>query len=216
LAYLLDGIHEDLNRVKKKVMVPAVESDGKRPDAEIAALAWEAYQKRNRSVIVDLFMGQLKSMVVCPEAKCGKVSITFDPFCYLSVPLPINNDRRIAVTIYRADGGAAVRYVVTVDQDGWCSDIRKALGKLSTIPEDHIVLWEMYKSKLYRQLADNKKTNSIRSLDVVVGYEATTNCMYPLTPYLCHLLFMLLIPTAFNSVGEASTCHSRTSITSTE
>src|SRR5688572_23445705 len=73
-------LQEDLNRVKKKQLVPKVESDGKtksdvevrwrarqrshltRPSdsIQVAAEAWEGHLKRNRSVIVDLFMGQLK------------------------------------------------------------------------------------------------------------------------------------------------------------
>jgi hypothetical protein len=35
-------------------------------------------------------IGQLKSTVVCPHGGCGKVSITFDPVCYLTVPIPFN------------------------------------------------------------------------------------------------------------------------------
>jgi ubiquitin carboxyl-terminal hydrolase 4/11/15 len=35
--------------------------------------------------------GQLKSRVVCPD--CKKDSITFDPFMFLSVPLPQTQDK---------------------------------------------------------------------------------------------------------------------------
>ena len=44
---------------------------------------------RNQSVIVDLFHGQLKSQVRCKE--CGNVSVKFDPFNYLSLPLPMDS-----------------------------------------------------------------------------------------------------------------------------
>ena len=44
---------------------------------------------RNQSVIVDLFHGQLKSQVRCKE--CGHVSVKFDPFNYLSLPLPMDS-----------------------------------------------------------------------------------------------------------------------------
>lgn len=47
--------------------------------------AWNDYIDRNRSLIVDLFYGQLKSSLTCPE--CGTVSTTFDPFLTLSLPL---------------------------------------------------------------------------------------------------------------------------------
>lgn len=42
---------------------------------------WQNHQARNDSIIVDLFHGQLKSVIVCP--KCKTTSITFDPFMIL-------------------------------------------------------------------------------------------------------------------------------------
>lgn len=62
---------------------------------EVAKEAWNNYRKRNDSVIVDTFHGLLKSTLVCPE--CAKVSVTFDPFCYLSLPLPIKKERQMEV-----------------------------------------------------------------------------------------------------------------------
>ena len=51
--------------------------------------AWDNHMLRNQSVIVDLFHGQLKSQVRCKE--CGHVSVKFDPFNYLSLPLPMDS-----------------------------------------------------------------------------------------------------------------------------
>lgn len=82
MAFLLDGLHEDLNRIKKK---PYIEKPDWKPgggDKELAELGrecWEGYKKRNDSVIVDLFQGQLKSTLVCPE--CNKVSEQVDQMC---------------------------------------------------------------------------------------------------------------------------------------
>jgi ubiquitin C-terminal hydrolase len=81
---LLDGIHEDLNRVLKKPYVEKPES-ADRSDDVVAKEHWDAHLKRNQSIIVDLMQGQYKSTLTCP--KCGKVSITFDP--YMNIPLPI-------------------------------------------------------------------------------------------------------------------------------
>jgi ubiquitin carboxyl-terminal hydrolase 4/11 len=73
LAFLLDGLHEDLNRVLKKPYVEIPDWDGEGDHALVkhATTAWEGYKKRNDSVIVDLFQGQYKSTLVCPE--CEKV-----------------------------------------------------------------------------------------------------------------------------------------------
>ena len=52
----------------------------------MAAESWGNYLKRDRSVIVDLFQGQLKSTVTCTE--CGCQSSKFEAFMYLSLPVP--------------------------------------------------------------------------------------------------------------------------------
>ena len=48
-------------------------------------LYWQAFQERNKSIIVDLMYGQLKSTVKC--LTCSNISITFDPFLTLSLPI---------------------------------------------------------------------------------------------------------------------------------
>ncbi|KAI6202126.1 Ubiquitin carboxyl-terminal hydrolase and Peptidase C19 domain containing protein [Aphelenchoides besseyi] len=85
MAFLLDGLHEDLNRIYDKPYVEEKESDG-REDKIVAQESWTGYKKRNDSIIVDLMHGQLKSTVTCNI--CSKTSIKFDPFCFLSVPVP--------------------------------------------------------------------------------------------------------------------------------
>ncbi len=57
----------------------------------VALESWEDYKKRNDSIVVDLFHGQLKSRLVCPDY--AKVSVKFDPYCFLSLPLPYNEKR---------------------------------------------------------------------------------------------------------------------------
>lgn len=56
---------------------------------------------RNDSIIVDIFHGLFKSTLVCPE--CAKVSVTFDPFCYLTLPLPMKKDRTMELFLVRSD-----------------------------------------------------------------------------------------------------------------
>ncbi|CAH8518181.1 unnamed protein product [Schistosoma rodhaini] len=68
LVFLLDGLHEDLNRIHSKPYIEVKDSDG-RPDIEVANEAWEYYKSRNDSIIVDLFHGQLKSTVICPTCQ---------------------------------------------------------------------------------------------------------------------------------------------------
>ena len=45
------------------------------------------FLRRNQSLIVDLFYGQFKSTLYCPNENCNNISTTFDPFLSLSLPL---------------------------------------------------------------------------------------------------------------------------------
>lgn len=84
LSFLLDGIHEDLNRVKEKPYVEDRDCDGKNDNAD-AIEAWKNYLRRNKSLIVDLFQGQLRNTCRCNV--CGHQNIRFEPFMYLSLPI---------------------------------------------------------------------------------------------------------------------------------
>lgn len=88
LEWLLDGLHEDLNRVMEKPYSELKDSDG-RADAIVASEAWLQHHSRNQSIVIDLFYGQLKSKVNC--LGCGRDSVRFDPFSLLSLPLPVEN-----------------------------------------------------------------------------------------------------------------------------
>ncbi len=87
LNFLLDSLHEDLNRVYKKPYVEQSDSCN-RPDAIVAKEFWEGHLKRNQSIIVDLMQGQYKSTLQCPV--CNKISVTFDPYMSIPVPIPSN------------------------------------------------------------------------------------------------------------------------------
>lgn len=86
MSYLLDGLHEDLNKIKDKPYVPAIENPNNDiPLDKLAEMSWENYEKRNKSVICDIFSGMYKNHLVCP---CGNISDIFDPFTSLSLPIP--------------------------------------------------------------------------------------------------------------------------------
>ncbi len=59
LSFLLDGLHEDLNRVVRKPVVTRVSTEGL-ADAAAAAECWRTHLFRNQSIIVDIFHGMLR------------------------------------------------------------------------------------------------------------------------------------------------------------
>jgi hypothetical protein len=85
LNYLLDGVHEDLNKVLKKPLVEKDES--KKHDDMKSKESWIGFLRRNQSILVDLLYGQYKSTLYCPNENCANISTTFDPFLSISLPL---------------------------------------------------------------------------------------------------------------------------------
>ncbi len=74
-----------------------------------------------------MFQGQYKSTLVCPD--CKKISVTFDPFMYLSLPLPSTVTRMINVTVFSGTGDALpMPYTVKVQKNGVCGDLIKSLS----------------------------------------------------------------------------------------
>lgn len=104
-TYLLDALHEDTNRITKKPYIEKPEQKEGETDEEAAATAWHVHLQREDSRVLENFMGQVKSRVQCPTPGCGRVSTTFDPFMYLSVPIPGATDVTIPVTLVTLENG---------------------------------------------------------------------------------------------------------------
>ncbi|MEQ2205884.1 Ubiquitin carboxyl-terminal hydrolase 15, partial [Xenoophorus captivus] len=145
LAFLLDGLHEDLNRIRKKPYIQLKDANG-RPDKVVAEEAWENHIKRNDSIIVDIFHGLFKSTLVCPV--CSKVSVTFDPFCYLTLPLPMKKERTLEVYLIRLDPVAKPTQMIVTD---------------------------IYNHRFHRIFATNENLSSIMERDDIYVFQVAVN-----------------------------------------
>lgn len=163
MNFLLDGLHEDLNRVKSKPYTELVESNGRdRPDVDVAAEAWTQYQRRNRSHVVDSCMGQLRSHVTCPE--CGHESITFDPYMSLSVPLPeekkeVKSPPRIMqLKLFWANGNVPTCFHVSVDAlEGTIGHLKTSLSGYCGVPSPKLVILDVYSHRVSKVFSDDVK-----------------------------------------------------------
>ena len=97
LSFLIDSIHEDLNKVIVKPIVKRKNSDWEQRYKSIEILdklkskiEWNNFLKRNQSIMVDLFYGQYKTSIICP--KCQHNSTNFSIFLSLQLPIPISNN----------------------------------------------------------------------------------------------------------------------------
>lgn len=187
MAFLLDGLHEDLNRILQKPYIEINTEIDRRPDDVVAAESWSKYKKRNDSIIVDTFHGLLKSTLVCPD--CQLVSVTFDPFCYLSLPLPVKRERAIdvsfipALTISSSSSDTRpIRSIklskLMVPKCGQISDICTAVaravndsGELGShrVDPHHLIVADVYNHRFHK-LYSNDDTYAA-SVDDVAVYE---------------------------------------------
>ncbi|XP_022875159.1 ubiquitin carboxyl-terminal hydrolase 5-like isoform X3 [Olea europaea var. sylvestris] len=171
LAFLLDGLHEDLNRVKHKPYIKSRDADG-RPDEEVADEYWANHIARNDSIIVDVCQGQYKSTLVCPA--CNKVSVTFDPFMYLSLPLQSTITRSMMVTVFTCDGSALpAACTVSVSKQGRCRDLIQALSNACSLQlNEKLLLAEIRGHLIYRFLEDPLiSLSSIKDDDHLAAYK---------------------------------------------
>jgi len=178
LTFLLDGLHEDLNRIKKKPYIEMTDS-GNRPDEEVAAEAWELYKKRNDSVILDLFHGLLKSTVVCPA--CPKISVTFDPFSCLSLPLPVKKERQIeCFLVFMEPSKCPMQFKVTVPKNGCMRDLCKGLSGLSDVKSSQMIVTDVYNHKFHKIYKPEDGLHNILDRDDIFVYEVpTTDVEHP-------------------------------------
>ncbi|XP_008799885.2 ubiquitin carboxyl-terminal hydrolase 8-like isoform X2 [Phoenix dactylifera] len=170
LAFLLDGLHEDLNRVKCKPYLEAKDACG-RPDEIVADEYWKNHLARNDSIIVDICQGQYKSTLVCPV--CNKVSVTFDPFMYLSLPLPSTTMRTMTVSVLCTDGSLVPSpYTINVPKSGKCKDLIQALSIACSLEDDEsLLVAEVYAGRIIRYLEEPSDSLSLlRDGDQLAAY----------------------------------------------
>ncbi|KAK7896153.1 hypothetical protein WMY93_021478 [Mugilogobius chulae] len=140
----------------------------------VAEEAWENHIKRNDSIIVDIFHGLFKSTLVCPV--CSKVSVTFDPFCYLTLPLPMKKERTIEVYLVKLDPLAKpTQYKLTVPKVGYISDLCTSLSTLSGVPAEKMIVTDIYNHRFHRIFATNENLSSIMERDDIYVFEIAVN-----------------------------------------
>ena len=174
LAFLLDGLHEDLNRVRNPPYIEKADVTHEH-DLNVAAVeAWDAHRKRNQSIVMDTFYGQFKSTCVCPN--CKKISVSFDVFNHVSLEIPQLSSlgkRIVPIILFRASlpSKPPMRYGISVPKHATMGDIKLQLSSLSQIPASGLAICDIYQSSLYEIIRDGKNISALNNDDVIVAYE---------------------------------------------
>ncbi|NXO20360.1 UBP19 hydrolase, partial [Cisticola juncidis] len=169
MAFLLDGLHEDLNRIQNKPYTETVDSDG-RPDEVVAEEAWQRHKMRNDSFIVDLFQGQYKSKLVCPV--CSKVSITFDPFLYLPVPLP---QKQKVLTVYyfaKEPHKKPIKFLVSISKENSSAmEVLDSVAHSVRVKPENLRLAEVIKNHFHRIFLPSNSLDTVSPTDLLLCFE---------------------------------------------
>ncbi|WRT69987.1 uncharacterized protein IL334_006980 [Kwoniella shivajii] len=173
IAFLLDGLHEDLNRIIKKPYIEKPDWKAGGGEVELAELGkecWDGYKKRNDSVIVDLFQGQLQSTLVCPD--CHKESITMDPFMYLTVPMPIAQHRHMKVQYVARDvEKPPVTVKLLIPQNASFAQVKDKLGSLVGCRPSNLLGFDLWHGRPYNFWVDADHNSEAKEHDVIAFYE---------------------------------------------
>ncbi|KZS94684.1 hypothetical protein SISNIDRAFT_484224 [Sistotremastrum niveocremeum HHB9708] len=135
LSFLLNGLHEDLNRITNKPpYTPSPEREAELetlPQQIASPQEWKINRMQNDSIIVDYFMGQFRNRLQC--LTCGKTSTTYNPFMDLSLPIPTGRGITKVSLEQCLDG--FVREEILEKSEAWhcphCKTLRKASKQLS-------------------------------------------------------------------------------------
>ena len=167
--FLLDALHEDLNRVRDKPYIEAVE-DGGRPDRVVAEETWSKYLLRNRSIIVDYCTGQFKSAVTCPS--CERVSVNFEPFTCATLPMIPASQREIKIRItLKRRRGSMKRIEIKCPANSKIRDVKHLLAQNSEVNHDCLYVVELYRGKHHKIFRNKNFVRDIEDEDIILAHE---------------------------------------------
>ncbi|EGV66692.1 ubiquitin C-terminal hydrolase [Yamadazyma tenuis] len=189
LSWLLDSLHEDLNRIHDKPYLEKPElkdEDIDNPEAikRLADISWDQYKKRNDSVIVDLFSGLYQSVLVCPD--CGKTSITYDPFNDLTLPLPIEKKWYHTFTVVNLDFNQQVpdrimKLQIELNKTSNYEELLSYLTRFLNVPKDFLFLYEIFNDYVYQDFQSNNKKYKFIPISELIG--ANDNVLIYIIPH---------------------------------
>lgn len=179
-TYLLDALHEDTNRVTKKPYVEKPEQGEDEPDELASNKAWGLHLQREDSRVLENFMGQVKSRLECCEPDCNRVSTTFDPFMYLSVPIPGASDRTLKLTFIPLDPNQKMKNLqLTISKTATMSKLMEKMNEElirlgicnEPIPTHDLCPVDVWSHEVFSWYSDDSEIDRIRDSDTTYIFQ---------------------------------------------
>lgn len=171
LAYFLDGLHEDLNRVSSKPYVEMPDIEDGENMAIAGARAWDQLRRRDDSLVLDTFYGQFRSTCVCP--KCDRVSVAFDAFNHVSLQIPQPSEPLtvFSVMVFTEAHELPKRYSVELNRTERVGALLGKIAELSQIDPRRMVLCEVVNSRIFDTMSDGTVLGSLDRRNLLTAYE---------------------------------------------
>nr|GAT54986.1 ubiquitin carboxyl-terminal hydrolase 4 [Mycena chlorophos] len=172
LSFLLDGIHEDLNRLLIKpnfTRTPEEEAELERLSTQIASeKEWRLWKTRNDSIIVDFFQGQFRNRMTC--LTCSTTSTTYNVFSILQLPIPHSRSNKVPLQSCLDE---FFNTEVLEKEDAWdcpkCKTKRRASKQLSLARLPPILVIHLKRFEINGRFSDKVDTfvdYPVKSLDL--------------------------------------------------
>ena len=178
LIFLIDSMHEDLNKVINKPIIQRKESDinnkldigsNKLLDDKKSIIEWNDFLKRNQSIMVDLFYGQYKTTISCPC--CNHNSIIFSIYLSLQLPLP-EYQEYFMIKVFLREEGPSTNFIkiniILNKKNNKVIDVKNILGIILRIPSYQLEILKTEKMEIIKVLEDDEEINeNINFINVV-------------------------------------------------
>jgi ubiquitin carboxyl-terminal hydrolase 4/11/15 len=172
MIFLLDGLHEGLNRVRSKPYVENFYSNGGEVgDGAVAEECWRRYLLRNDSAFVDTHHGLLRSHVTCPN--CEFESTTYDAYTCLQLPLPVQSTRVVNILLVPLPCGSRPRRIsLRLPDSATVSDLKEAL-RTGSAPQakGRLEVADVWNNQIYKVMTDKESIRDIKASDRTAVYE---------------------------------------------
>ena len=166
LTFLIDSIHEDLNKVKNKPIIQRKDSEitnyySSEMEDTKSLVEWNNFLKTNQSIIVDLFYGQYKTTISCPC--CHHKSINFSIYLSLQLPIPKYLESFMIKVIFNEEGPnsfPSIKMNIILNRiNNKILDIKKMIGKIFEISPYEIEIVKYKNKEIIKVYDDEEKIN---------------------------------------------------------
>lgn len=185
LSFLVDALHEDLNRIHNKPYTTNPDSeDDKVHDPGYIRTLGEKYRAnhhaRNDSIAMDLFNGFYKNTMVCPI--CNKISVTFDPYSLLTLQLPIDNTWQHDLYFIPKTGPPSL-HKLDMDKHASLKSLKRLFAtKVQGVDVSRLIVLEGFNHKIWKIWKDDEVVSDIGPSDIIYIYELAETPSNPFHP----------------------------------